>query len=213
MNHAPKKPVPVFPLPDLVLFPCAVVELHVFELRYLAMVREALSTDRLIAIALLQHGGDRDHGSTEHHPIGCLGRIDAVTWRPNDSYDMRVRGLSRVRIQRPAREYPYRCACVVPVPQEPLDDDDPLIQMERMALDESYRRIRSWTESFALQGGGRSLSFEAYVNSVCHELPLSPPEKLELLELDSVLARSRLARERMDKVVLRPEPRREGERN
>jgi len=75
VDLAPRQPVPVFPLPDLVLFPCAVVKLHVFELRYRAMVRDALSADRLIALALLLPGWERDyHGSPEYHPIGCLAR-------------------------------------------------------------------------------------------------------------------------------------------
>jgi Lon protease-like protein len=46
--------VPVFPLPELVLFPGATVPLHVFELRYRTLVRDALSRDRTIALALLQ---------------------------------------------------------------------------------------------------------------------------------------------------------------
>ena len=40
MEIEPRQPVPVFPLPNVVLFPRAVVPLHIFELRYRTMIRE-----------------------------------------------------------------------------------------------------------------------------------------------------------------------------
>jgi len=46
--------VPIFPLAEVVLFPGALLPLHVFEKRYQAMVKDVLSGDRLIAIALLK---------------------------------------------------------------------------------------------------------------------------------------------------------------
>src|SRR5690349_3695924 len=41
--------VPLFPLPNVVLFPRAVLPLHVFEERYKEMTARALRTDRRIA--------------------------------------------------------------------------------------------------------------------------------------------------------------------
>ena len=46
----------LFPLPNLVMFPHIVQPLHIFEQRYRDMVREALATDRLIAMVLLKPG-------------------------------------------------------------------------------------------------------------------------------------------------------------
>ena len=48
--------VPLFPLPNVVLFPRAVLPLHIFEERYKAMTADALRGDRQIAMALLQAG-------------------------------------------------------------------------------------------------------------------------------------------------------------
>ena len=42
--------VPVFPLAGALLFPRAQLPLHIFEPRYRAMVRDALASDRLIAM-------------------------------------------------------------------------------------------------------------------------------------------------------------------
>src|SRR5262249_13454848 len=197
LEFAPKHPVPVFPLPDFVLFPQAVVPLHVFEMRYRALVRDTLRSDRLIAMALLAPGWEHDyHGSPAFHPIGCLARIERVAWQPDDCYDLWLTGLSRCRFSGVTREYPYREARIALLPQEPLTEDDPLVQLERRALDEAYRRtgraIRSpgagpgtW-----VVGDGSNLSFEGFVNAVCGDLALSPAMKLEMLSIDSLLERS-----------------------
>jgi Lon protease-like protein len=210
LEHAPKQPVPVFPLPDFVLFPGCLAPLHVFELRYRALVRDALRGDRLIALALLKPGWEQDYqGSPAFHPIGCLARLDRVTWQPDDCYDLWATGLARVRFQRVIREYPYRAANVTLAPQEPLSEDDPLTLLERQALSLSYermpgvKRLTSPTGSSTaplacIVDDGRNLSFECYVNAVCAELPLEAGEKLALLELDNVLERARRLRERID---------------
>src|SRR5437867_1357889 len=97
VQSAPKNPVPVFPLPGVVLFPHAILPLHIFELRYRTMVREALSGERMIAVALLKPGWERDYyGSPEFHELGCLARFQEVEWLPNDCYDLKVVGISRV---------------------------------------------------------------------------------------------------------------------
>ena len=53
--------VPVFPLPNAVLFPRTVLPLHIFEPRYRAMVSDADAGDGMIAIALLEPGFEKDY--------------------------------------------------------------------------------------------------------------------------------------------------------
>lgn len=205
--------MPVFPLPNFVLFPLAMAPLHVFELRYRAMVRDALRTDRLIATALLKPGWERDyHGSPAFHSTACLARVEEAHWRPDDCYDLKVIGVSRVRLGAIAREYPYRSAAVTALPQEPLSDDDPLVELERRAVLVAYQRVRGGAGAGATSDPLPGL--EQLVNTICTELAITPEEKLELLELDSVLERSRRLREWIDRDLRQPPPPREGgERN
>ena len=96
--------LPLFPL-NTVLFPGMALPLHVFECRYRTMVREALPGERLIALALLQPGWERDYqGSPAFYPLGCLARFEEVEWLVNDSYNLKLLGLARVRDERRARE-------------------------------------------------------------------------------------------------------------
>src|SRR3954465_15434645 len=53
--------IPIFPLPNVVLFPNVFLPLHIFEPRYREMVADALATDRLIGMVLLRPGWGRDY--------------------------------------------------------------------------------------------------------------------------------------------------------
>ena len=205
MQFSPKLPVPVFPLPNLVLFPNAVVPLHIFELRYRTMVRDALSSERVIAMGLLKPGWERDyHGSPEYYPLGCLARFEEVEWLPNDCYSLVVRGLARVMLGRVVREYPYRSAKIEMLPQEPCSEDDPLILSEKYALLELYRQllpapVAGEPDPRAGAGPGArpgsDLGYEALVSALCMMVETDPLEKLQLLGLDSIIERGRRIRE------------------
>ncbi len=187
MDPAPRHPVPVFPLPDLVLFPGAIASLHVFELRYRTMVRDALSGERLLALTVLKPGWEREyHGSPAYHALGCLARFDEVEWLPNDCYDLRVRGLARIVLESVAREFPYRAAHVSTLPQAPYTEDDPLVLTERAALIDAWRHVANTAleESPLLPPGPPT--YEALVSAACMAVPAEPAEKLAWLALDSV---------------------------
>jgi len=197
MKVTPKHPVPVFPLPDLVLFPHVILPLHVFELRYRTMVRDALSGERVIALALLKPGWEGDYqGSPEFHDLGCLARFDEVEWLPNDCYDLKLAGLTRVHFDRVVREFPYRSAYVKVVEQEPYSEDDPLIQLEKCALIDAARRARGESE-----GESHDLPYEGLVNALCMTAVTDPVERFKLFELDSVIERGRRLRETIQRQV------------
>jgi Lon protease-like protein len=207
VQFAPQQPVPVFPLPGGVLFPHTLLPLHVFELRYRTMVRDALSGARMIGLAMLAPGWERDYrGSPPFHPIGCLARFEEVEWLPNDCYDLKLLGLMRVRFDRTVRDYPYRACRVQPLPQAPHGEDDPLVMLERRALLDAYARMarRHEAEGSPPLTIGEGLSFESVVNAVCMAIAAPPSEKMMLLELDSVVERSRRAREWLESRLRRP---------
>jgi len=186
-----RQPVPVFPLPNVVLFPHAVVPLHVFEPRYRTMVRDALAGERLIALALLKPGWEADyHASPAFHDLGCLARCEAVEWLPDGCYDLKLVGLARVRFGAPVREYPYRAVRVEPLPEAPYTEDDPVVLSERRVLRDLYRRLVGRAERSA-EGAGTADAppFAALVNGVCMVAPLDAVERLALLALDSVVER------------------------
>jgi len=206
VEQAPRV-VPVFPLPGFVLFPRVVAPLHVFELRYRTMVREALSRDRLIALALLRPGYEADyHGSPAFHSLGCLARFEDVEWLPNDRFDLRVQGVSRMRFGSVVREFPYRSVRAEALPQHPYSEDDPLVRIEKRALLELYRRLyRAAREvggqeaASALPNLGPDDDYEQVVNTLCMTCGGSDAQRLGLLQQDSVLERGRAVRELVER--------------
>jgi len=200
MDQAPRRPVPVFPLPTVVLFPGAEMSLHVFELRYRTLVRDALSGERRIALATLSTGWERDYeGSPAFEPLGCVARFEEVSWLPNDQYELRVRGTLRVRFGRAAREFPYRACVVEPLADAPYTESDPLSQMARQALLEE--RVRLGLEAWlAPPRFTDDAPLADVVAAIATAVRLPADDKLALLALDDVIERARRLREAMQRL-------------
>lgn len=123
--------VPVFPLPDVVLFPRQVLPLHIFEPRYRAMTEDALSGHRAIAIALLRPGFESEYFTPQaaiHRIIG-VGRIVAAERLTDGKFNMLLRGEGRAEILREHDGRPYRMAEV-----RPLDTHCRVAESEAQAL-------------------------------------------------------------------------------
>ncbi len=100
--------LPIFPLPNVALFPGAVLPLHVFEPRYREMIREALDSRKLLAVARLKPGFEGDYeGRPPLFEVCGAGVIESHTERTDGRFDVSLRGLSRVRI---VKELPPRRA-------------------------------------------------------------------------------------------------------
>jgi Lon protease-like protein len=206
----------VFPLPGVVLFPGAEMSLHVFELRYRTMVREALSGERRIALATLVPGWEADYeGSPAFHPLGCVARFEDVSWLPNDCYDLRVRGLLRVHFGPPAREFPYRACPVEVLDEAPYTESDPLSQMARASLLEERVRLgplglEAWLAPPKLADDA-PLSVVVAVLATAARLPAA--EKLALLASDDVIERARRLQEALHRLGRDTPPAPEWSRN
>lgn len=106
--------VPLFPLPDVVLFPGSLLPLHVFEPRYRQMTRDALDGERLIAMALLKPGWEKDYyGNPAVHDVVGIGRIAEDKVLPDGRFLLLLEGVARARLLDIVRDRPYRVARVI----------------------------------------------------------------------------------------------------
>src|SRR5687767_5695438 len=95
--------IPIFPLPNVVLFPNVFLPLHIFEPRYRQMVGDALAGERMIGMVLLQPGAEEAFaegldGSPPVYEIGCAGLITHVERLNDGRFNIVLRGLERFRI-------------------------------------------------------------------------------------------------------------------
>jgi uncharacterized protein len=135
--------IPIFPLPDVVLFPHTLLPLHIFEPRYRQMVRDCLAGDKRLAMALLKPGWEHDYyGRPPIHPIAGAGEIIQQEELPDGRFNILVRGTMRIGIltEQPA-EKPYRMVRARPLP-DGYSSEDPAKLAERVErLKVFYLRI------------------------------------------------------------------------
>jgi len=184
--------LPVFPLPNVVLFPNVFLPLHIFEPRYREMVLDTLDGDRLIGIVLLRPGWEANYeGRPPVYPTGCAGLITHHERLADGRYNIVLRGLEKFRIlqedQDEARS--YRIAHV-----ETLHE--PLVDAEREQIRAARRRLEALLVPQA-QGRGAetnvapAMADEDMVNALAQYMELEPLEKQALLESQGLLARCR----------------------
>jgi Lon protease-like protein len=107
----PPRELPIFPLPNAVLFPNMVLPLHIFEERYKRMVHDCLRSDRYLGIFLLRQGWEQAQGPLPHD-VGGFGQIARAVKLPMGNYEIVVRGLGKARVLSYTQEVPYRKALV-----------------------------------------------------------------------------------------------------
>src|SRR5947207_5190808 len=129
--------LPLFPLPNVVLFPNVFLPLHIFEPRYREMVADALASDRLIGMVLLKPGWERDYeGRPPVYPIGCSGVMTHAEPLPDGRYNIVLRGVERFRIVAEDHELSYRRAAVEPIADGTLSPQDrTVIRSQRAKLE------------------------------------------------------------------------------
>jgi Lon protease-like protein len=103
--------VAVMTLPNVAFFPQALMPLHIFEPRYRQMLKEALATHRLFAVAGIDPKKADDATVFEPaHRIATVGIVRACQKAENGTSNLLLQGLARVRLTQTVREEPYRIA-------------------------------------------------------------------------------------------------------
>ena len=99
MKTGDRRQVPIFPLPNVVLFPGVCLPLHIFEPRYRDMTRDTLASDRIIGMVLLRDGWANDlEGNPPVYDVGCSGLITHSERLPDGRYNIVLRGIEKFRI-------------------------------------------------------------------------------------------------------------------
>ena len=182
--------LPLFPLPNVVLFPNVFLPLHIFEPRYREMVADALAGDRMIGMVLLRPGWEADYeGRPPVYPVGCAGLITFSEQHADGRYNIVLRGFTKFRLIEEDQTRSYRLGRVEPLMEEATDRDRAEIRGERQRLEALLMP----------QAGGRavdatippSMSDEDLVNALAQYLDLEPLEKQALLEREGIVARCR----------------------
>ena len=182
--------LPLFPLPNVVLFPNVFLPLHIFEPRYRAMVADAITGDRMIGMVLLQRGWEQDYeGRPPVYAIGCSGVITHVEQLADGRYNLVLRGLERFRILTENHSLTYRRGIVESLSERPMDGEDLIVVRRQRAKLEAML-----ASSHEAKGSDAkipsAMGDEDLVNALAQYLDFEPLEKQALLEHHSLRARA-----------------------
>jgi Lon protease-like protein len=182
--------LPIFPLPNVVLFPNVFLPLHIFELRYREMIADALASDRLIGMVLLRPGWEHQYeGRPPVYSIGCSGVITHVERLADGRYNIVLRGLERFRIANEDHTLRYRRATVESLMEcRLMPPDRDALRTQRAKLDALL--APAVVKAGADPKTAAALSDEDLVNALAQYLDLDPLEKQALLEQDSLRRRA-----------------------
>ena len=116
MGDLSVRELPLFPLPEVVLFPQEVLPLHIFESRYRIMLQSVLESDSLFGVIKW------DSNSKSMANIGCCAQIIKHQTAEDGRSNIITIGQQRFQILEIVRSTPYYSAMVSWINDENVDN-------------------------------------------------------------------------------------------
>jgi len=182
---------PLFPLEGVILLPRGVVALNVFEPRYLNMVDDALSGERIIGLIQPAVGAEAD-AAPDLADVGAVGRITGFSETEDGRYLITLTGICRFTLERELETgAPYRQGLVSY--DEFADDFTPArgAAIDRAGL---IRSLKTYAALHGFQVDWDSVDeapTETVINVAAQICPFDPAAKQALLETVSLEDRAR----------------------
>lgn len=186
--------IPVFPLAGALLLPRRPLQLNIFEPRYLSLIDDALTGDRLIGMIQPSAGEEASDRKPDLCAVGCVGRLVQYAEIGDGRCMISLNGVARFRVMGEAGSgLPYRLA------RASFDDfaadfnegeGEALVDRESL-----LRALRTFAEAnkFKIDWDDiEQASNEALVNGLSMISPYGAKEKQALLEAADLKARAEM---------------------
>ena len=175
--------IPVFPLPNFILFPKTSVPLNIFEPRYIAMIDDSMKTNKMIG--LIQPKKNNVNTIHDLYDVGCLGKITSFKDTSDGRYLVDLNGLTRFKIVKEINDKKAYRTCEVT-----FDDyaDDLNIQKQELKFSDLEIIFKDLKLLFEKKGyiiNWKSLEkqdLNETINALAMASPFSLEEKQILLE-------------------------------
>ncbi len=180
----------MFPL-GAVLFPSAVLPLHVFEPRYRALVEVCLAGAPEFGVVLIERGSEVGGGDVRFD-VGTVARIVEAAQLPDGRYVLATVGTQRIRVDAWLTDDPYPRAEVTRI-EEPAVADDVALELRRDDVERLLVRVLALRAELGEPGAGIAVRLDPdplFASFGAAALaPIGPLDGQRLLELDDPGAR------------------------
>jgi Lon protease-like protein len=186
--------LPLFPLAGALLLPRRPIQLTVFEPRYLAMLDDSLSGERMVGM-IQPAAGEAAMGATPAlAPVGCAGRIVQYAEIGDGRCFLTLMGVGRFRIAEELTTLtPYRMVRPSYADfAEDLVEGYGEVEVDREAL---LAALKAYAKANGLKVDWDDVGNapnEALVNALSMMSPYGPKEKQALLEARDLKARAEI---------------------
>lgn len=102
--------MPVFPLPNAILFPHIDLPLYIFEPRYREMLKDLLEGDRMLCVLMVKEGWEMKKEPFPAFDVAGVGIVKYALTNPDGTSNILVEGMGRAQIKKYIRDHPYRIA-------------------------------------------------------------------------------------------------------
>ena len=187
---------PLFPLNTL-LFPGCILDLQIFEARYLDMVSACMRRGEGFGVVVLLEGREVGEAARRFSTLGCEALIRDFQQRPNGLLGIRVEGGRRLRVGEVGVQADQLTLAEVNWLDEA--EDAPLLA-EHADLAALLSALAEHPLVAGLSMGGVVAGQQALANQLAYLLPFSIEQKLQLLQLDAPLQRLELIQYLLDRM-------------
>lgn len=182
--------LPIFPLPNIVLFPHTFMPLHIFEPRYREMLNDIVPSHGTFVITQIKDPSSSDGNSnSNYYPIGCMVRIVRADPLPDGRWNILVQGMALININESLDGKLYRQAHIT---LRTFQDEKGLSPEQRETLQNLFidyviqSDSEEQTKSEIQELLDSDLGDEVLLNTIAMSMEIDPVERQFLLEARSV---------------------------
>ena len=172
--------LPLFPL-STVLFPGCVLDLQVFEARYLDMISRCMKQGSGFGVVCILEGSETGDIEPDIAGIGCEARVSDFQKQENGLLGIRVEGGRRFEVLNTELQRDNLLMADVQwldeIPEQPLQEED----QDLLAL---LKALAEHPMVAALNMNTEVTGQQSLANQLAYLLPFAEEDKLDLLQVD-----------------------------
>ena len=191
INNLPKK-IPVFPLSNFIIFPKTTIPLNIFETRYIEMINDSMSSNKLIGMIQPLSQNSVNQEDINLHQVGCLGKIVSFKETEDNRYLIELKGLIRFQIMNEIKSKKKYREYEVNFKRFNHDLDDKKEKLKFSDLELIFKDLKTLFEKRGFIINWKELekqSLDETINALAMASPFSLEEKQILLEAENLSIR------------------------